>query len=227
MDDVKNELSINKQYYEWLREDVLVWIDDGTTHVLSVGCGGGVTEAELVKRGVQVTGIEPQPEAAERARARGLTVFTESAENCSAILTDQQFDCLIFSDVLEHIPDPTSIISGYSRFLKPGGRVIVSVPNFRHYSVFHSLWIKGEIQYTNAGILDRTHIRLTTRKMVSRWFSECGLEQCHVDYRILRRRDKLINRMSLGILREFLATQIIVVGNKAEEYTLQSGVERV
>lgn len=209
-------------YYEWLRQDILAWIGDDVKDVLSVGCGGGVTEAELVRRGVRVIGIELQPDAASRARERGVTVLTASAEKCATLLSDHRFDSLIFADVLEHLPDPERVLCDCCALLAPGKRVIVSAPNFRHYSVLWALGFRGEILYTQAGILDRTHIRITSRKMVLRWFSAAGLVPAHIEYRIQRRRDKLINLLSFGLLREFLATQIIVVGLNRGSATVQS-----
>lgn len=124
------------------------------------------------------------------------------------------YDCIIYGDVLEHIPDPLSVLQRHVASLKKNGTVIVSVPNFRHYSVLRQLFVHGHVRYADAGILDRTHLRITTRKMVLEWFELAGLILTFLKYILPRRRYKLISAASLGLLREFLATQILAVGRK-------------
>jgi SAM-dependent methyltransferase len=62
-------------YYGWLRHDILKYVPRDAMRVLSVGCGGGITEAELVARGSSVVGIERNAAAAAAARERRLAVF--------------------------------------------------------------------------------------------------------------------------------------------------------
>jgi SAM-dependent methyltransferase len=61
-------------YYDWVRPDVLAAVPPDAKTVLSVGCAAGRTEAELVKRGMKVVGVEINPDAAKIARQRGLTI---------------------------------------------------------------------------------------------------------------------------------------------------------
>ncbi len=201
------------QYYSHVRDDILSHVPKGVRRVLSVGCGRGCTEAELVARGVEVTGVELNPDAAKVASQAGINVICgDASENSAALAAGPPFDCLIYADVLEHIQDPESVLKDHLKFLVPGSIVIVSVPNFRHYSVFSQLFLKGHIRYTDAGILDRTHVRMTTRRMIEEWFAGVGLAVTKIEYRIYRRRDRLLSMLSFGWLREFLASQVIIVG---------------
>lgn len=199
-------------YFSRLRTDVLEQVPRDCRHVLSVGCGQGATEAELIKLGMKVTGIEINPEAATVARSRGLEILEADAQ--STALQGRQFDCLIYADVLEHLPDPSAVLREHVQLLRKGGRVIVSVPNFRNYRVFGQLFLQGHIRYTDEGIFDRTHLRLTTRRMVQQWFDESGLAVRQTRYLIYRRRDKLISAALLGLAREFIALQVLLVGEK-------------
>lgn len=201
-------------YYEWFRSDVIAAIPQEAKSVLSVGCAGGKTEAELVKRGMKVVGIEINPDAAKVARQRGLTILEGDASEIDVSVAGEFYDCIIYGDVLEHLPDPLSVLQRYAASLKKNGTVIVSVPNFRHYSVLRQLFVHGHVRYVDAGILDRTHLRITTRKMVLEWFELAGLRTTFLKYVIHRRRDRLISAASLGLFREFIATQILAVGRK-------------
>lgn len=200
-------------YYTHLRSDILSHVPHDACNVLSVGCGAGVTEAKLVEKGIEVTGIELDHDAAQLARRSGLTVIEADAENSQTQLEDRVFDCLIYADVLEHFADPVGVLRSHVAHLRPGGRVIISVPNFRYYSVLWQLAIRGHIQYVDSGILDRTHMRITTRRMVVDWLSQVGLHAVSWTYVIHSRRDKVASAVSLHLATEFVAKQIIVIGS--------------
>lgn len=200
------------RYFTHLRTDVLAMIPAGARSFLSVGCGSGRTEAELVGRGCRVTGIELDAGAAAAARERGLEMLDGDASEIDAQLAGRRFDCLIYADVLEHIADPVAVLRRHVALLAPGGCAVVSVPNFRHYSVFRDLFLRGHVRYADAGIFDRTHLRVTTRRMVEEWFAEVGLVADAADYRIWRRRDAYISGALLGLFREFIAGQVILRG---------------
>ena len=100
--------------------------------------------------------------------------------------------------------------------LKPGGIVYITVPNFRHYSVFWQLFVRGRIRYKEAGILDRTHLRMTTRKMVLKWFDVVGLRVLSCSYGIWGRRYRLLSAFLFGLAREFIAHQIVLIARKPD-----------
>ncbi len=205
-----------KKYFTHCRTDILAMIPDAARSFLSVGCGGGYTEAELVKKGYSVTGIELDPDAAAVARNNGLTMLEGDVNAINEQLEGMHFDCLIYADVLEHIADPVSVLQGHVARLNPGGSAIISVPNFRCYKVFKQLFIDGHIRYADAGIFDITHVRITTRKMIEEWFGLVGLQTDAIDYRLWRRKEKYISYLTLGLFKEFLASQVILRGIKPE-----------
>ena len=203
-------------YYQWLRTDILRHVPRTAQHVLSVGCGAGATEAELVSRGVDVVGVEINHKAAAVARARGLSVIEGDAQAVSSDLAGPSFDCLIYADVLEHLADPLSVLRDHCAHLKLGGVVIISVPNFRHYRVFNELFVRGLVRYQEAGILDRTHLRITTRRMVLEWLEQVGVQPTECEYLMSQRRERIIAALSLGLLKDFVARQVIITGRKLE-----------
>ena len=206
----------DSSYYRHLRRDILEVTPPTVTRLLSVGCGAGVTEGVLVDRGASVVGLELDHEAAEEARTRGLEVFEGDAEEVSRRLDGRRFDCLLYADVLEHLREPEALLAAHVRHLEPGGLVIVSVPNFRHWSVFWRLFVIGEAPRRNAGIFDRTHLQLTTRRRVQWWVREAGATVTRVSYPITSRKVRFLSRLTLGLLNEFLSKQVIVVGQLHE-----------
>lgn len=201
-------------YYEGFRGDVIAAVPPDAKAVLSVGCAAGRTEAELVKRGMKVVGVEIHPEAAKIARERGLIVLEGDASKIDIAIAGELYDCIIYADILEHLPDPVAVLKQHVKYLKPNGIVYVSIPNFRHYSVFWELFVRGYVRYKDAGILDCTHLRITTRKMVQEWFEQAGIELVNYKYINNRKKAKLISACFLWLAQEFTAVQIGLVGQK-------------
>src|ERR1039457_1227758 len=97
--------------------------------VLDVGCGTGSMSKLLVDlRGVQLVGIEPDLDRVQKARARGLDVRQGILDEATAKDLGR-FDAVIFADVLEHLPDPWSVLQLAHHVLTPDGAVVASVPN--------------------------------------------------------------------------------------------------
>jgi SAM-dependent methyltransferase len=74
------------------------------------------------------------------------------------------FDTIVAYDVLEHVVDPAPVVSGLLPLAAPGGRLHVSVPNARHFSLAIDLVLRGTFGYTDWGHRDRTHLRWFTRR---------------------------------------------------------------
>lgn len=144
--------------------------------VLDVGCSTGYLGEALARRGCAVTGLEMDAEAAEAARHRLDEVIEADLEavTLAELLPGRQFDVVVFADVLEHLRDPAAVLRSAIPLLAPGGSVVVSVPNVGHGSIRLAL-LQGRWQYTETGLLDRTHIRFFTRDSFSDLFDEAGL----------------------------------------------------
>lgn len=152
--------------------------------VLDVGCGYGALAEAMEKKGYIVWGIESNQEAFSIARNRITRVIPEDLANFAAIkniLGERQFDYLVFSDVLEHLRDPTLILRSYLFFLKNTGKVIVSVPNVAAWNIRLKLFF-GIFEYADSGILDRTHLRFFTFKTAEKMLKESGLKITKKDF---------------------------------------------
>ena len=96
--------------------------------LLDVGCGRGDLGAYLIARGWTVTGIEPAANAAEAARARGLDARRGTLDDVE--LEAGAYDAAVFRHSLEHVTDPVGALRRVREALRPGGLVLISVPNF-------------------------------------------------------------------------------------------------
>jgi len=142
---------------------VIAWVTPGSS-VLEAGCASGYVGKVLVEtKGCRVTGIELDPHAAREARENGLTVIEGSLEDPQfRASVNEQFDFVLATDVLEHLRDPAVVLDDFKRWLCPQGRAIIAVPNVATWQIRSQLFFRGDFEYQETGILDRTHLHFFT-----------------------------------------------------------------
>ncbi len=96
----------------------------------------------------------------------------DQADLCQ-IFAGKQYDCIVCADVLEHLKAPENVLAQCKSLLKPGGRLIASVPNAGYCGLIAEL-IQGDFRYRPEGLLDNTHLRFFTRLSLQRFFNENG-----------------------------------------------------
>lgn len=117
----------------------LNWIDglvslSGLT-VLDVGCGGGILSDSMARKGAQVTGIDLSTKALRVAQLHALEAGTRNVNyreiSAEALALEQPggFDVVTCMEMLEHVPDPASVVKACSELVKPGGWVFFSTIN--------------------------------------------------------------------------------------------------
>jgi len=145
--------------------------------ILEVGCGTGTFAAVLRRQrpGVELVGVEPDPESATQARAVfDRVVVDRFPEAAHQVRRDGGYDAVIFNDVLEHMIDPVPALDAARELLAPAGTVVASIPNVRHISATAPLVFRGEWRYQGAGILDESHLRFYTARSIRRLFADHG-----------------------------------------------------
>jgi len=142
--------------------------------LLEFGCSTGFLSRHLVERGCNVTGVEIDVEAADRARqwCHKVLVGDLNKQDWSDGLS-REYDTILFGDVLEHLVDPETVLRRAADFLLPDGRVIICLPNIAHWTIRTSL-LMGKFEYTSAGILDVTHLRFFTPDTARKLINDAG-----------------------------------------------------
>ena len=144
--------------------------------VLELGTGPGTVTRILHSKGCKVTGVEMDPETlatCEPFCERTLQANLEDPQ-WSAPLAGETYDVIICADVLEHLRDPRPLLAQLHGFLKPGGSVLMSLPNASHLTVVASL-LGGRFPYQKNGLLDNTHLKFYGREDIDALLRECGL----------------------------------------------------
>ena len=134
----------------------------GGHRVLDVGAGEGALSLRLAQAGNEVLSIERDPGLARAAAERGLRVMVRDIEQDS-IADLGLFDVIVCADLLEHLVDPAAALAKLRDRLGPGGRLVCSIPNIAFYSIRLKV-LAGRFEYTEGGILDRTHFRFFTHR---------------------------------------------------------------
>lgn len=127
--------------------------------LLDLGAAGGHLGRAVRDRCAWLAGVEPDaslPASARDGYDRWLSCGAEDVEGWEA-----PFDVVVCADVLEHLARPETLLERIHGWLRPGGTLLVSLPNIANVSVRVSLLL-GHFRYTDRGILDRTHLSFYT-----------------------------------------------------------------
>ncbi len=197
---------MSESYFTHARPEMHPFVPASTRRLLDVGCGAGAFGAALKgkREGLHVVGVEIDPEAAEAARAHLDEVITGDATVAVARLEGQRFDTIALNDVLEHVVEPEALLEELRGLLTEDGCIVASIPNVRWFYTVWDLTLRGRWDYTDEGILDRTHLRFFTKASLPGLFERGGyrLETVRGINPTRSPRFMLFNLLSLGAIRE-------------------------
>jgi SAM-dependent methyltransferase len=204
-----SDVPYDARYHDNTRTEMVSFIDEAPTLVLDIGCGGGAT-GKLIKEkfpGTRVLGIEKNPHAAERARDVLDEVLCDDLDSAQVIPYRERIDLVLILDVLEHLYDPWRSLLRIREWLRPGTRVLASLPNVRNLITLDDL-ASGQWPYDVNGVLDITHLRFFTKLSLRALFEETGyevvamhplLQRERIERRVVLRRPGELKTRSLSI----------------------------
>lgn len=198
------------KYFVEFREEILPLLPEHAERVLDLGCGSGETSGYLKKinRFGWVCGVEGSLAAAEVAKTKLDKVLVGDIEKINFDMPNESLDLILVLDILEHLVDPWTILTKLRALLKPGGIMIVSIPNVRHYSVVIPLLFLDDWRYSQEGLLDSTHIRFFTKRTAAKMFEGAGFKIEMQDFTGAKRGlGAFLNKTTLGMFKEFFIFQ--------------------
>jgi 2-polyprenyl-3-methyl-5-hydroxy-6-metoxy-1,4-benzoquinol methylase len=209
-DEMKSATDVQTGYHDLIRHDALSIVPAKAGSVLDVGGGIGATSVHLKDQGradrVFVLDI------IEDGFLSGVDAHASvnlDASNAFAEI-NETFDTILCLDVLEHLVNPWSVIRQLTPLLRPGGVIVASLPNIRHWDIVYPLVVKGTFDLADKGLLDRTHMRWFTRKSAVELMTCSGLKLKHIEGRLPAARWRIANALTLGRMRGLFELQYLI-----------------
>lgn len=191
------------------RAEMVPFVPASAKKVLDVGCAQGKfgEVLKLARPQIDLWGMDP----VSGSRPVAYDHFVEGFFPDSA--PREAFDVIVFNDVLEHMVDPWTALRLTRQMLAVDGVVVASIPNVRNLRTLGQLVFRGEWNYVDAGVLDRTHLRFFTASTMRTLFSSSGYVVETLRPINLPRIGKrgILRRTLLGLADELFAEQFVVV----------------
>ena len=143
------------------------------SRILDIGCSGGLFAERARAAGHHVTGLDYIEIPGVRERTDEFLMA--NLEGGLPDYLEAKYDVVIAGDIIEHLTKPTATLRQIRRVLRPGGQVVLSVPNFGHWYP-RARVAAGLFGYDRRGILDNTHLRFFTRATLRRTVKAAGFD---------------------------------------------------
>lgn len=178
--------------------------------VLDVGCGGGLLAEGMARRGARVTGIDLAPESLQVARLHSIEAgidvdYRQVAAEALAATDAGRFDLVTCLEMLEHVPDPVSIVASLATLVCPGGDVICSTLN-RNAKSFALAIVGAEYLFRLLPMGTHQYARLIRPSEISLWARNAGLELADlagIKYNPATRKARIGTDVSVNYLVHF------------------------
>jgi SAM-dependent methyltransferase len=210
---LQDQYKIKKDgYYSNYRKDILPLCPQHVKRVLEVGCGSGNTLQFLKDNGYcdWTGGVELFPEAAAAAASKVDRLYQSNIEDLNLPVDPDSIDMILCLDLLEHLIDPYKVIEYLHTLLAPGGIIIASIPNVRHFSVVFPLLFQNKWEYQERGILDKTHIKFFVKSTAIELMESSGLKLLDILSCATPGKTSFVNNLTLKIFESFITVQYIV-----------------
>jgi len=169
--------------------DVLNLFPSDCKKILELGSSSGALAREYKKINTdcKYIGVEINSKFGELSKRHCDEVIIGNCEDFGQDFWSMQrdVDLYVFADVLEHLIDPWSLLKTINKTIQVGSKVIASIPNIGHWSIFHLL-STGDFRYADSGLLDRTHLRFFTRKTIAELFEQAGFVNTSIQGRVFQ-----------------------------------------
>jgi len=151
--------------------------------VLDVGCGGGILSESMAQRGAQVMGIDLAEKSLQVAQLHALEANVQLDYRCVAVEAlaqekPQAFDVVTCMEMLEHVPDPASVVRACAALVKPGGHVFFSTLN-RNAKAYLMAVVGAEYVLNLLPKGTHDYSKFIKPSELAAWMRQSGLELQH------------------------------------------------
>jgi 2-polyprenyl-3-methyl-5-hydroxy-6-metoxy-1,4-benzoquinol methylase len=196
-------------------------VPEAARRVLDLGCGNGALGAHLKRRpGREVVGVTFSEEEAREARGRLDEVVVCDLEEFDPAGLGR-FDCVVCSHVLEHLTKPEGLLRRLRGSLTEDGVLVVALPNALYWRQRFE-FLRGRFEYTDGGLMDRTHYRFYDWRTARALLADCGYAETSREAdggfplsRFVPVLGRALDRAALRLGPGLFGVQFIMVGRGA------------
>ncbi|MBI4319121.1 MAG: class I SAM-dependent methyltransferase [Chloroflexi bacterium] len=165
---------------DYQRLDLIARYLEPGEKVLEVDCGPGMLASRLREKGAVVCATDLSRVAAERARQRGVPVSIVDVDAGDLPFATGTFDAVVSDSAVEHRFYSWRAIQECTRVIRPGGKLIICLPNIAHWR--YRVWLlAGRFPYIANSPTDELHLRFFTVHDCKKLFTSLGLRVVDVD----------------------------------------------
>ena len=143
--------------------------------VLEVGPSAGYMTKVFLDNDCTVDVVEINEEAVLEISKKTRKVFHYSIENREIYdMLGRDYEFIIMADVLEHLVNPEQVLKRLLQVVSSNTKLLISLPNIACWEMRKQLFFKGDFEYQDSGLLDRTHLHFFTVKTLPKMLRENG-----------------------------------------------------
>ncbi|MGH7153399.1 MAG: class I SAM-dependent methyltransferase [Acetobacteraceae bacterium] len=206
--------AMTSAYFSHVRRDIEELLPPRAERIVDVGCGVGATASWLrsLYPGCFTIGLEGNAACLPELQSH---VDQATIVDLNGDLPDLGSpDLVLCLDVLEHLMNPQQVLDQLRLAMRPDSTLIVSLPNVAHLSVALPLLLAGKFEYTDAGILDRTHLHFFTRRSAAALVTGAGFQiERGIRDGLDGPRSKWLDKATFGLLRDRLTRQYVMAAH--------------
>jgi SAM-dependent methyltransferase len=200
----------SKNYYEPSRTDLIGIFRSNVRTALSIGCGWGETERELVKAGVKVTAVPLDSIVAACAEARSVEIVYGDLDSAIEQLRGKQFDGVLMSGILHLLPDPERALVQAGSLLGEGGLLVATIPAFGRLPVWW-LRLRHPSRYQGWRDFQRSGIHPISLRLAKTLFRRASLSVNRVS-RTIPKRWRTVAALTGGVANRVFCSEYTIVG---------------
>lgn len=156
------------------QQEIIRVVGNGKT-ILEIGSSTGYMTSAFLENGCTVDVVEIDQKAARKIPHQARKVLNYSIENSKIEeYLSSDYDFIIMADVLEHLVNPHEVLRRLFKLARPQTKLLVSVPNVASWAMRKKLFFKGDFEYQDSGILDKTHLHFYTVATLPKILRESG-----------------------------------------------------
>jgi 2-polyprenyl-3-methyl-5-hydroxy-6-metoxy-1,4-benzoquinol methylase len=207
----------DKEYYDGPNHDILSMVSQKSRNILSIGCGFPYTEIQLAEDKHVVTAIPLDPIIGALAASKGIRVVEPDFNKAFQELDGTLFDCIILSEVLQHLENPLDILERTVRLLGPDGEILISVPNFKYLKFLkHHFPYPTIKKYTYL----KHYLHMVDQNQLTDWLRSIGIQEFEFHYAIERKHLKKFGVAS-SILSSLFAHRLLSRAGRENRKSLE------